>query len=138
MKISFDDIENAFMYVSSQQQYMNNVFLCKETGQMFYSSDMYDSDDLPEDIDDPDKYLSIPHQNDLELGIPLVFEFAEKYLPEAIDQINSFFQSKGAYSRYKDFLDRKGFLDKWYQFEDEQQTKAIKLWCLENNIKLTG
>ena len=125
MEISFDDIENAFMYVSSQPEYMNNAYLCKETGQIFYTSDMYDSDELPEDIDNPDKYITIPHQNDLELGKSLVFEFAEKYLPEDFDHINSFFRSKGAYSRYKDFLARKGFLDKWHKFEDERQNKAL-------------
>lgn len=138
MAISFDDIENAFMYVSSDQQYMQNAYMCKETGQMFYTSEMYDSDELPEDIDDPDRYITIPHQNDLELGIPLVFEFTEEYLPEEIDHVYSIFRSRGAYSRYKDFLDSKGHLDKWHKFEDERRKTALKQWCLENNIKFTG
>ena len=138
MEISFDDIENAFMYVSSNQQYMNNAYLCKETGKIFYTSEMYDSDELPEDIDDPDKYITIPHKNDFELGKSLVFEFASKYLADELDKINSFFHSRGAYSRYKDFLNRKGFLDKWYKFEDERQNTALKQWCLDNNIEFTG
>ena len=138
MAISFEDIENAFMYVSMDQKYMNNAYLCKETGQFFYTSEMYDSEEIPEDIDDPDKYITIPHQNDLELGKSLVFEFAAKYLPEEIDQIDSIFHRRGAYSRYKDFLDRKGFLEKWYIFEDERQDTALKQWCTENNIKCNG
>ena len=57
MAISFDDIENAFFFVSMDQKYMHNAYLCKKTGQIFYTSEMGDSDELPEDIDDPDKYM---------------------------------------------------------------------------------
>jgi hypothetical protein len=82
MTISFDDIENAFFFVSMDQQGMHNAYLCKETGQIFYTSEIGDSDELPEDVEDPDKYITIPHKNDLELGKNLVIEFTSKYLPE--------------------------------------------------------
>ena len=75
MAISFSDIEDAFFFVSSDHRFMRNAFLCKETGQIFYTSEMGDSDELPEDIDNPDKYITIPHKNDLELGKSLVIEF---------------------------------------------------------------
>jgi len=61
MTISFDDIENAFFFVSMDQQGMHNAYLCKETGKIFYTSEMGDSDELPGDADDPDKYIAIPH-----------------------------------------------------------------------------
>jgi hypothetical protein len=54
MPISFDSIENAFLYVSMDRQYMNKAYLCKETGQIFYASEIGDSDELPDDIDDSD------------------------------------------------------------------------------------
>jgi hypothetical protein len=120
MAISFDNIENAFLFVSSDQKYMNNAFISKETGQIFYTSQIVDSDELPEDIDDPDKYISIPHKTELGLGKAIVIEFTSEYLPEELDRVYSIFRSRGAYSRYKDLLDRKSFLDKWYKFEDER------------------
>ena len=40
---------------------MHEAYLCKETGQIFYTSEMGDSDELPEDIEDPDRYITIPH-----------------------------------------------------------------------------
>ena len=138
MAISFDDIENAFFFVSMDQQFMHNAYLCKETGQIFYTSEMGDSDELPEDIDDPDKYITIPHKNDLDLGKALVIEFTSQYLPEELDRVYSIFCRKGAYSRYKDLLERKGFLDKWYKFEDERQKVALKEWCRENSIEIEG
>jgi hypothetical protein len=136
MTISFDDIKNAFFFVSMDQKYMNNAYLCKETGQIFYTSEMGDSDELPEDIDDPDKYITIPHKNDLELGKALVIEFTSEYLPEELDRVYSIFRSRGAYSRYKDLLDEKGLLDKWYRFENERQKVALKKWCRENRIEI--
>jgi hypothetical protein len=50
----------------------------KETGEIIYTSKMDDLYELPEDIDDDDKYIVIPHKNDLDLGKALVFEFANK------------------------------------------------------------
>lgn len=134
MAISFDDIENAFLFVSMDQKYMHYAYLCKETGQFYYVSEMADSDELPEDIENPDKYITIPHKNDLELGKTLVIEFTSKYLPEQLDRVYSIFRRKGAYSRFKDLLESKGVLKDWYDFENERQTAALKEWCEENNI----
>jgi len=138
MAISFSDIEDAFFFVSMDQMFMHNAYLCKETGQIFYTSEMGDSDELPEDIDDPEKYISIPHKNKLDLGKALVIEFTSEYLPEELDRVYSIFRSKGAYSRYKDLLERNGALDDWYKFENERQKVALKEWCRENNIEIKG
>ena len=116
---------------------MHNAYLCKETGRIFYTSEMGDSDELPEDIDDP-KYISIPHKNDLDLGKDLVIEFTSDFLPKEIDRVYSIFRRKGAYSRYKELLSEKGLLEKWYKFEDERQKAALKEWCAENDIKIAG
>lgn len=137
MAITYDEIENAFIFVSMDQQSMHNAYLCKETGRIFYTSEMGDSDELPEDIDNP-KYICIPHKNDLDLGKDLVIEFTSKYLPEELDRVYSIFRRQGAYSRYKELLSEKGLLDKWYNYEDERQKAALKEWCAENDIKIAG
>jgi hypothetical protein len=138
MDISFDHIELAFDYVSSDQKFTNSAILCRETGEIFYISELFGSEDeLPEDIEDPDKYISIPHKSDLGLGKALAIEFTSQYLPEEIGRVYSIFSRKGAYSRYKDLLEKKGFLDKWYRFEDDRQKAALKEWCRENEIRYT-
>ncbi|GBC59481.1 hypothetical protein DENIS_0420 [Desulfonema ishimotonii] len=114
---------------------MNNAFLCKETGEIFYTSEMVDSDELPEDIGDSEKYISVPHKNDLELGKTLVIEFTSEYLPEEPDRVHAIFRRKGAYARYKDLLYEKGLLDEWHDFENEHQQSALKEWLRENNIQ---
>ena len=97
---------------------------------------MGDSDELPDDIDDPDKYITIPHKNELDLGKALVIEFTSEYLPEDLDTVYSIFRRKGAYSRYKDLLERKGVLEDWYEYENKRQNEALKEWCRENNIEI--
>jgi hypothetical protein len=138
MAISFSDIANAFFFVSMDQMFMHNAYLCKETGEIFYTSEMGDSDELPEDINDPEKYIAIPHKNELDLGKALVIEFTSEYLSEELDKVYSIFRHKGAYSRYKDLLERKGALEDWYKFENERQELALKEWCRENNIEIKG
>ena len=138
MRIKFSDIEDAFFFVSMEQQYMHNAYLCKETGQMLYASEIGDSDELPEDIDDPEKYIVIPHKNKLDLGKTLVLEFTSTYLPGELDKVYSIFRHKGAYSRYKYLLERKGALEDWYKFENERQDMALKEWCRKNNIEIEG
>lgn len=93
MTIPFDEIENAFMYVSMAQPFMHSVYLCEETGQMFYTSEMGDSDELPDDIDEP-RYISIPHKNHLDLGKKLVIEFVSKFLPEELNKVHSISQRR--------------------------------------------
>ena len=135
MPIKFSDIEDAFFFVSMGEMYMNSAILCIETGQIFYISDFGDSDELPEDIDyDPDKYIDIPHKNELDLGKSLVLEFSAMHLPDNFEQINSFFHKKGAYSKFKNLLEVKGLLDKWYAFEEAEQKNALMEWLKENDI----
>ena len=139
MPIKFSDIEDAFFFVSMGEMYMKSAFLCKKTGQLFYISDAGDSDELPEDIDDdPDKYIDIPHKNELDLGKSLVLEFSAMHLSDNFEQVNSFFHKKGAYSKFKNLLEVKGLLDKWYAFEEEEQNKALREWCKDNDINIEG
>jgi hypothetical protein len=138
MSITFDSIENAFLYVSMDQQFMNNAYLCKETGKIFYTSEIGDSDELPDDIDDSDKYIEVPHKNVLELGKRLVFEYVSKFLPDDLDRVESIFSRRGAYTRFKDLLEEKGHLDEWHKFEDDQKKNALIQWCTDNDIELEG
>jgi hypothetical protein len=137
-KIKFQDIKLAFEYVSSSQPLMNSAYISKTTGQIYYHSEMYDSDEFPEDFFEKHDYIEIPHKNDLDLGQSLVWQFVTEEIPGLTDKIRGFFSIRGAYSRYKSFLEEIGLLKRWYYFENERQTKAIREWCEENDINLDG
>ena len=91
---------------------------------------------LPDDIDDATIYVSVPHKNDLNLGKRLVFGFVSEFLPDDFDQVSNIFRRKGAYSRFKQLLDRRGRLDDWYSVENEREKRVLLEWCKDNDIKI--
>lgn len=136
-KFSFSDIEDAFMFVSSGMYGSNSALLCKDTGKIFYISDMAGIDETEEaDQLDIDQCIEIPHKNEFDLGKNLVFEFVEEYLPGDYTQVRQIFRRKGAYARYKDLLDERGLLKKWYEIQNAREETALREWCEENEIEL--
>jgi len=63
-------------------------------------------------------------------------DFAHEYLSDEVAMIHAMFSRQGAYARYKDFLEERGMLEKWYEFESENQEKALRKWCEANLIKI--
>ena len=137
MAMNLSDIEDAFLYVSAGPLYQYSAFLDRDSGKIFYNSEPDDSDELPEDAYDSDKYAIIPHKNELELGENLVFEFISEHLPGEMERMHTIFRKKGAYARFKELLDAKGLLEEWYTFEDMRQKEALREWCRENGIEIT-
>ncbi len=138
MAIEFKDIMDAFNFVSFGQVYEHQAFLDKKTGKTYWHSEFGDNEEeLPDDIDD-ERYVEIPHKNELGLGKNLVLDFSYEYLPSEVEEIELIFRRKGAYSRFKSLLERKGALDKWYEFEEKAHEMALREWCEENAIKING
>jgi hypothetical protein len=136
--MKYEDIEFLFDYVGSARRFERSAYLNRRTGESYVASDLGDSDELPDDLEENDDYLRIPHRNDLDLGQNLVFEFVEQRLPSAIERVYGFFQCSGAYSRFRDLLEQNGLLDDWYEYEADRARAAILEWCEENHIELQG
>ncbi len=66
--MKYSDIENAFLYVSMAPPDEHYAYFNKETGETLYVSEFGDSDELPDDFEENDKYISVPHKNDLNLA----------------------------------------------------------------------
>ena len=135
--MKYEDIEFLFDYVGTAPRFERSAYLNRRTGEWYVTSELGDSDELPDDFEESDDYLRIPHRNDLDLGRELVFEFVEQHLPSAIEQVYGFFQSAGAYGRFRDLVEHNGLLDDWYQYETERSRAAMLEWCAENGIELT-
>jgi len=110
MKLKFSDIEDAFMFVGSEEQGMHSAYLCPDTGRIYYSSEMAGMDEAQEEGVDVDECHFIPHKNDLDLGRRLVFKYVMKRLPGEYEQVEQIFRKRGAYRRFKDFLDTRELL----------------------------
>ena len=136
MPVEFKEIENAFGYVNSGPMYEHQAFLNKETGDTYIHSDSGDNfEELPDNIDD-EKYIEIPHKHELNLGQKLVFDFINEYIPEEEEQFGRIFRRRGAYTKFKNFLDRNNLLEKWYAFESEAEERALRAWCERNEIDI--
>ncbi|RMF66642.1 MAG: hypothetical protein D6743_06065 [Calditrichaeota bacterium] len=94
-------------------------------------------DEIPKDARGVESWIEIPHMNDLGMGRDLVFEFVAERLPSDYGQVQAFFRSRGAYSRYKALLLERGVLEEWYDFENSRKQAAIRQWCLDNGIDIS-
>jgi hypothetical protein len=139
MPVAFSALLEAFEFISSDPMFGTSARVNRETGAVHWQSD-WDSelDELPEDIEDGQKYLELPGPRDLDLGKPLVMRFAAERLDDHYDEIAAIFSRKGAYRRFKDLLIRVGALDSWYAYEGEAKEKALRAWCEENGIEVEG
>ena len=105
MRVSFENILLAFEFANAGGAGENEAFLCKQTGETFMRSEFTeDLDELPDDIEDREKYLRLPSKRELDLGKPLVLDFARELLPDDVDEIRRIFSRTGAYAAFKDLL----------------------------------
>jgi len=142
MPVSFREILDAFEFVSVGGGVgEHQAFLCRQTGKIFWRSELSDfdelEDELPDDIEDGEKYLEIPDKRELDLGKPLALDFACQVLPKDFDEVRRLFGHRGAYASFKQLLARRGVLDQWYDFEQKATERALREWCEINSIALT-
>lgn len=136
MKIKYDDLETAYLFTSYSDPESNVAVIDKRTGEIKYWSEFENDEfEYPKEFDSDD-YLWIPHKYDLDLGTNLVFDFVAEFIPEHYDRVQSIFSRKGAYSRYKDFLDSIDMLDKWYEYQNRRIKEALLEWAAENGLEV--
>ncbi|MDJ0755144.1 MAG: UPF0158 family protein [Ardenticatenaceae bacterium] len=136
MTISFNDLEDAFLWASvdfvDTEAWINRV-----TGQIYYVGD----DSIPEQGEPVDlhsgNWVKVPHKNLLDLGSNLVFEFAETLPSDQYDEIRFIFRRKGAYRRFRNYLVAIGQLDNWHTFEAKITKTRLLSWAEQNQIQVS-
>lgn len=140
--VAVDSVELriAIEFVSSAAPSENNAYISLDTGKIYWTSDVADieDEDQPEDLETSDRYIAVPHKNDLDLGRRLVMDFVEEAMPDATNTVAGFFRRKGAYGRFKDLLQTRGMLQRWYDFEDRATEDALRAWCDDSDIQPVG
>jgi hypothetical protein len=142
MPASLKEIRDAFEFVDmggglGEQR----AFLCRRTGKVYWHSEFSDvdelNDELPDDIEDDEKYIAIPNKRELGLGKPLVLDFAREFLPSDVDEVRHIFDNRGAYRKFRALLARRNAVDRWYEFELKATERALREWCELNSIIAT-
>ncbi len=135
--INFTELRNAFDFVSSGSPSEQYAYICLESGAIYWVSDYIELDEeVPDDITTSNRYISVPHKNDLKLGQSMALSFIKRTLPDDYNTVASFFRKRGAYRRFKELLQAQALLEKWLIFEAEACEQALVDWCQEQNIQL--
>ena len=142
MPISFKELMETYELASmgSSAYGEHHAYLCRESGKIYWHSEFSDleelNDELPEDIEDEDKYIQLPSKRELDLGVPLVMDFVRQFLPRDFDDVSDMFRRRGAYRRFKQLLIRTRALEQWYDYEQKAAERALREWCELNSIAL--
>jgi Uncharacterised protein family (UPF0158) len=140
LPVSMSDLLAAVDFVSSDGGGMNEAFLGRQTGKIYWrSSDLNDEfEELPDDLEESENYIAIPGKRELELGKPLVLDFAAEFMADDFDKVRRIFAGRGAYRHFKMLLEERGKLKEWYDYEAQATERALRDWCKENSIELTA
>jgi hypothetical protein len=134
--INLDELRNAFEFVSSGPSSEHSAYICIDTGIIYWTSNVIDlEEEIPEDVETSDRYIAVPHKNDLKLGQSLALSFIDQEIPHEYNFAASLFRKRGAYRRFKELLQTEGLLEKWFAFEANASDLALQDWCKENNIE---
>jgi hypothetical protein len=94
MPVSFLDLQLAFGFASSGGMGENEAYLDPQSGGIYSHSEFGDNDEkLPDEIDD-EKYIVKPDKGELNLGKPLVLNFAREFLPDDYDEVYHIFSQR--------------------------------------------
>ena len=111
----------------------------RRTGKIYWRSDSSDDlneEEMSDDVEDEEKYIAIPGKRDLDLGKPLVTDFAREFLPNDFDEVRYMFSNRGAYKNFRALVTRRNVLDRWYEFESKATERALREWCELNSVEL--
>jgi hypothetical protein len=138
MDIKFSDVLDLFELINFGSQFDHEGYICKASGKTYFHSEFGDNEEeLPNDITD-ERYLVIPHKNELNLGINLAFDFIQEYLPKEFEKVRSIFYRKGAYAKFKSLLESTGKIEEWYKFEAKRTEQALREWCAEQDVEISS
>jgi hypothetical protein len=135
--VLFSDLLDAFEFANAGAPCESSAFINLDTGAIHYKSDMIElEEELPEDLETSDRYIALPYKNELDLGRELALSFVEQELPNEYERAVGFFRSKGAYGRFKNLLESRGVIEKWYAFDAQVTEARLSEWCQEHGIQL--
>jgi hypothetical protein len=133
------ELEDAVLIVSEPGS-SDEAWVSLDTGQVHIRSEMVDEElaPLPEDITTSGRYVPVPHMRTLDLGLELVFDFADAAMPEDADRVRQMFERADAYRHFSELVEERGLTDRWHDFREAQTRAVLAGWCEENGLALAG
>jgi hypothetical protein len=136
--VKFEDIQEAFDFVNFGSHGDHTALLDKSTGKIHWHSESAGEEAIPDALWESSGTVEIPRKSDLGLGNQLVFDFVQRVAQDDYEHVRDIFRRRGAYARYKDFLQSRDLLQSWYEYEGEETKRALMDWCRDNGVEVTG
>lgn len=135
--IPYNDLHSAFNFVSAGAPYERNAYIAKDTGEVFHAAQIYDAyRRIPHDVDDDERYWSVPHRQDLDLGGRLELKFVAEHMPAQLAVAEEFFQRRGAHAKFHELVEKEGKQALWRQYEQHATELALRKWANEEGLAL--
>jgi len=132
----FSEILDGYEFCDSADLMATQAFVSLERGTVHIVSSELELEEEPSEDIEMGPYLALPEKRELDLGRELAMEFTEKHLSSSAETVRGFFNRRGAYGRFKEFLDRRGQLDAWFEFERSATEFRLHQWCADHGIDL--
>jgi hypothetical protein len=135
--VKYQDLLDAFEWIGSGGVAGTDceAYVSRATGVIHWAGEGIDGEP-PDDIDDESLYVSVPCKYDFDLGRPLALHFVAENIPDSYECVYQYFGKKGAYSRFKDELERTEQVEAWYEYEQRAIRKALSEWSEESGFLL--
>ena len=135
--VNAEDLEDAVLIVSEAGT-PDEAWVSLDTGLVHIRSEMMDAElaPLPDDIDSSARYVPVPHMRELDLGLELVFDFADAAMPDDADAVRQMFKRPDAYRHFSELVEERGLTDRWHDFREAQTRAVLSGWCEENGLQL--
>jgi len=136
--VSYQDLRNAFEFVSSGSPATHSAYICQDTANIYWLSSSLELEEaVPADVATSARYIAVPHKNALQLGQKMALQFIDQVLPADYNLVSSFFRKRGAYRRFRELLQAQGLLEQWFVFEASACDSALLDWCEQHNIQIS-
>ncbi|HED31306.1 MAG TPA: hypothetical protein ENN50_06445 [Prosthecochloris aestuarii] len=137
--LSYSEIVMAFDFVSSGEEGDNHAWICRDSGEIVYFSEVLGLDERRgQDIHSPN-CVAVPHRNDLELGRELVFDFIDEELPDKYASIRDIYADpEDPEGRFRELLQARGVLDRWNDYKAGRIRSSLMTWCQARGIECSG
>jgi hypothetical protein len=131
------DLEDAVLMVSEAGTDAE-AWVSLDTGEVHVRSELVDEAlaPLPQDIDSSARYVPVPRTSTLDLGLELVFDFADAAMPDDADRVRQMFKRPDAYRHFSELVGERGLTDRWHDFREAQTRAALAGWCEAHGLQL--
>jgi len=134
---SYSEIEDAILFADAAFR-MGGAFYDPARDAVYLQGSELDEDreKIPADMD-WSSCIPIPGEKQLDLGRALVERYVQETRPADVGLVRSFFRRRGAYRRFRLWVEEIGLAEHWQVYRSRAERATILAWCADHSIPLS-